>query len=150
MSASAVLAALRVLLLAADVGWSLYLIGQTQAQFESNPIWREAFRLTPGHSASVLGLAFLIGPVLAAGSAFYSSSHPAGRAAWAAAGIALGLVGACWTLLAVSFTAAAIELGGQGAGGAISALTLGIAHALIALHVRRPRTARTRANDRRE
>lgn len=148
MSPSLIVAAFRVVLIAVNVWWALYLIVLPAAEFATSPVWREALRVVPGNSPDVLGLAFLAGPVLAAASSFYTSTHLAGRVGYVAASLGIGLVGACWGLLGVSYVVAAVELRGQGAGSAGLSFGLVVLHGLIAFEHRaghrldEPRTGR--------
>jgi sugar phosphate permease len=125
--------AIRVVLITLDVVFAVWLVAAPPSGFEANPVWREAARLIPFHSFDLLGFAFLVGPVLAAGSALYSTTHRLGRLAYAGAGIALGITGACWGLTGVSFARAALELAdGQGWGSVILATALVALHGLLA------------------
>ncbi len=136
MSAASIVAAFRVVLIAVDVVWGLYLVLMPVAELVASPVWREAFRVVPWHSPDLLGFAFLLGPVLAAGTSFYSSTHLAGRVAYVSAGVALGFTGACWGLTGVSWLAAAFELRGSGSGSAAVAFGLVALHGLLAFERR--------------
>jgi hypothetical protein len=147
VSAVGIVAAFRVVLILLDAGWAVYLIWLPDEIVTASAVWSEALRLVPAHDLSVLGFLFLIGPVLAAGSAFLSATHVVGRVGWALAGLGMGVVGACWGLTAVSWLGAALELDGNGAGSAWIAFMLAVLHSVLAFARRRGRQNR-RATDR--
>lgn len=100
---------------ALNAGWGAYLLLTPAAQFQASPVWRSALSVTPGGDPAWLGLAFVISGVLLAAAMPVHMLRPLG---W----LALVLGVSLWLILAGSFSYAAANNGGLGAGNVVQYL----------------------------
>lgn len=101
-------------LIAFNIGWCVYLVAQSKAALETNPIWTGALGATPFHSPDLLGAA--IGMIAVLMLVAWVIGSPLVH------GLALVWGMGTWGVLSYSFIFTAITMDGIGAGGTVSAL----------------------------